>query len=102
MPRPAKPLVYRALGLPVCIVLGYMAAAIFIYLLESASLITGAILMMFVGPLWISLVLNLMLLHLAVAALGGQILRLWLILPIAAYGATWAYYFHVQNAQTSP
>jgi hypothetical protein len=68
-------------------IVGSYAIAIVVVLALEWFPLTGVVLMMLLGPLWVSLLVNAMLIHLGVAALRGQISRTWLTAPIAVYGA---------------
>ena len=48
--------------------------------------LTGIVLMFFMGPLWISVLANLMMLHIGFCAFAGIIERMWLVLPTIIYG----------------
>jgi hypothetical protein len=62
---------------PFRILLAYSLVAAAVY---AAQLVpyTGVFLMMLGGALWISILLNLMLVHIAIAALQRRIPRIWL------------------------
>jgi hypothetical protein len=71
---------------PFRIIGAYLAAAAVVYVANLFP-IPGVILMIMAGGLWVSLILNAMLIHLSGAAFTGRIPRAWLLMPIGAYSA---------------
>ena len=68
------------------IVLVYIAIVVVIFVLQLIPA-TGIAMMFFLGPFWISAVVHIMMIHLALVAAGNDIPRAWLLLPGLFYGA---------------
>lgn len=77
--------------LAVRIIAGYLIAASVVYAAEVFPY-TGIFLMFIFGAFWVSVILNVMLLHLAFAAATKDIPRTWLFVPLVAYGAWFGFY----------
>jgi hypothetical protein len=72
-------------GLKIVFIYGTIAVVIFVLQLIPA---TGIVMMFFLGPFWISALVHLMMIHLAIVAAGKDISRGWLLLPGLFYGAS--------------
>ena len=68
---------------PLLLIVYYCIAIVVVGALELFP-ITGAILMIMAGPLWISVIVNVMLIHIGYMASTSREHRLWLALPVAA------------------
>jgi hypothetical protein len=85
--------------LPTRIILSYFGAAVVAYAVQLFPF-PGVIVMFLFAGFWVSLILNAMLIHLAFAAITKQIPRLWLLMPVLAYGA-WFGFQGVEWVKTS-
>jgi hypothetical protein len=81
------------------ILLSYLAVAAAVYVAQLLP-VPGVFLTMMLAGLWISIILNLMLLHLARSAITRDIPRAWLLLPVLVYGAFGGFQV-VQHLQAS-
>lgn len=77
------------------IIRNYLLAAAAVCLL-SLFPYTGIILMIFMGPLWASLLINAMMIHLTLRTVLSNHPKIWLAIPICFY-AVWATYYATRS-----